>query len=152
MNRHFMRHGKFRLNPRPDGERCSESPSGFFEESAKTTVRCATVSSIHYQPRFPHLPWKICSQVISDQVTRSGQVTLPPKMFVMLHQLQFWEINMELSGQHKAISSYKTYIFDFWFQWLKVRSILWPPHYKAIKEKLNRSYKYQICSFYHQLI
>ena len=58
---------------------------------------------------------------------------------------------MELSGNHKTTSNYKTHIFDFWFRWPKVRLILWPCHYKAMGEKLNPSYKHQTQSLYHQL-
>ena len=47
---------------------------------------------------------------------------------------------MKLSGYHNTISSYKTFISDFWFQWPNVRSILWPPHCKAMGEKSNRSF------------
>ena len=41
---------------------------------------------------------------------------------------------MKLSGYHKTIITHKTCISDFRLRWPKVRSILWPPHYKAMGE------------------
>ena len=38
---------------------------------------------------------------------------------------------MKLSGLDKDISTYKTYISEFQFQWREFRSILRPEHYKA---------------------
>ena len=96
---------------------------------------------------------KNCPKVISSQLTRSGQVTLPPKTFVMLKRLNsysFWAINMKRSGYHETIGSYKTYILDFWFWWPKARSILWPPHSKAMGEKKS-AFTYQVWPFNHEL-
>ena len=56
----------------------------FFEDSEKTAGLRAAVFRVSYQPSFPHIYWKFCPQVNSGQFMRSGQLTIPPKKFVML--------------------------------------------------------------------
>ena len=91
-----------------------ENPLRLFEDSEKTAAKRAAFSTYLYHPSFPHVPRKFCHQVMLGQVTGSGQVTVPPKKFVILRWLPL--INMKLPGYLKTISNYKTYISDFRFQ------------------------------------
>ena len=77
------------------------------------------------------------------QVRSPGKVKWPylKKYLGFRHDYSFWDINMKLSGIDEGISTYKTYISRFWFQWPEVRSVLRPHHYKA-KEKMV------ICRFF----
>ena len=48
---------------------------------------------------------------------------------------------MKISGVDKGISTYKTYISEFGFQWIQVRPIFWPDHhYRARGKCSNASY------------
>ena len=80
---------KLDLNPRPGGEGHFDHPLQFFADSAKTAARSAAVFGTPYLASFPHLIWKFQVQVTSGQVTRSGQVISPPKMFAATPRLQF---------------------------------------------------------------
>ena len=76
-------------------------PLRFFEDTEKTAARSAIVFffCVPYQPSFSHLSWEYCLQIISGQVIRSGQVTPPPKKFVM--QAIFLS-NQFLSNQYET--------------------------------------------------
>ena len=135
------------FNPRPDG--VFERPPPVFPLSLKY---------IPYHPSFfPYLITHPFHAFPETFVPRSSQVRSPGQVKWSYLQeslwcyssYSFWAINMKLSGYHKTISSYETYILDFWFGWPKVRSILWPSHYKAMGEKLNPFYTLQTRSFYH---
>ena len=124
-----MRHAFLRslvLNPRPEA-RGGETPSGFSRigKNDYAQRRCSlhTLSAIIYAPFLKNLT---PGHLRSGHQVRSR--TLPPKSLWCYSGYSFWAINMKLSGYHKTISSYKTLIFDFWFRWPKVRSILWPTH------------------------
>ena len=88
------------------------TPLRFFEESENTAARNTTVFHTVLAIIATHV-LSFCPQVISGQVTRSGQVTLPPKSFFYATVAQFLSDHMKLSGYNEIISSYKTYIFDF---------------------------------------
>ena len=78
-----------------------------------------------------HPSRKFQPEVISGQVTKSGQVTLPQKYLGFRCNYSFWGINTKLSGFDEGISTYKIYISEFWVRWPGVRSTLRHHHYKA---------------------
>ena len=61
----------------------------------------------------PHPSSKFQPNVISGQITRSGQVTLPKKYLVFRHDYNFLDIDTKLSRVEKCISTYKTCISEF---------------------------------------
>ena len=119
--------------PRPagGGGGCLSTPRGF-SRIAKTRRREAplfyTLSAINYAPFL-----KILSpgHLGSGHQVRSSDPTSWKKLWCY-SSYSSWAINIKLSGYHKTINSYKTCSSDFLFQWSNVRSILWPPHYKAM--------------------
>ena len=74
------------------------APFRFFVDSEKTASLRAAVFCIPYQPSFPHLFLKIMSPGHLRSGHQSDQVTLPPKRFVMLQQLQFLSNHYETFG------------------------------------------------------
>ena len=75
----------------------SRRPIRFFADSEKTAARSATGFCIPFHASFPHLSWKYQPKVIAGQVTRSSQVTQPPKTFMIALWLQF------LRNQHETL-------------------------------------------------
>ena len=68
-----------------------------------------------FDKSFPHTSRNFQPKVISGRVTKSGHVT-QPKKYVRLRRLHsFRGINMNLSGVDWSISTYETYISDFYF-------------------------------------
>ena len=57
----------------------THTPCGFSRTAKKRRREALPFFCVPYQPSISHLFRKICSQVISGQVTKSGQVTLPSK-------------------------------------------------------------------------
>ena len=90
----------------------------------------------------PHRSWKLYPKVISGQVTRSGQVTLRPKIFATPQWLQFnnIRINIKLSGADWGTSTCRVHISESWFQWPEVSSTFWPYHYRAMGKCSNAFY------------
>ena len=97
---------------------------GFFANSEKNggTKRrlfCIPISYILSAP---------FGEISAQGHLRSGQVTQPPKIFVIAMRLQF------LRDQHETFSclGYR-YLLNVYLgiliQWPKVRSIIWPNHY-----------------------
>ena len=60
-----------------------DAPLQVFRISDKKTARGAAIFGIPFYTSFLHPSWKFQLQVISGQVTRPGQVTQPPKLFVI---------------------------------------------------------------------
>ena len=58
-------------------------PPQVFREWRKTVSRSTAVFCIPFHTSFPHTSWTFQPKVISGQVTRSVQVTQPPKIFVI---------------------------------------------------------------------
>ena len=139
-------------NPRPAGGGGLNTPLRFFEDSEKMAARSAAVFLIPYQTLILHFFQKFGYLTSENFVPRSSRVRSPGqiKWPYLLKSLWYyssynsWTTNIKLSGYHRTANSYKTYVSDLLFRWPKVRSILCPPHYKAMGEKSNPSFKHQI--------
>ena len=93
-----------------------------FLNSGKMAVRSAAVLSISCVASFPHPSWNFSVQgrlISCHQVTSSD----PNQVTFKRHGHSLNWINTRLSGVDKGISSCKTFILEFRFQWLKVRPV-----------------------------
>ena len=123
-----------RVNPRPAEGGLNTPTSCIFFGNSEKRRGAAPPFCTAYQPSFPQLPENLAPRL--SQVRSPGQAKWPHpiKSSWCYSSCGFWAINMEISGYHKTISSYKMYISDFSFLWLKVRSILCLPSIRQ-KEK-----------------
>ena len=125
------------INPRPAGGCLNmfEHPHGVFVNNLKTAARSAAVFAhliIHlfhtccenFRPR----PRKVRSPGHVKRPHLIKSLNVPPRY-------TDWTIALKPSGIATRKGIYKTYILEFLYLWLKVRSILWPLHYKSMGEK-----------------
>ena len=92
---------------------------------------------------------KISAQGPFSKVTRPGQVTPPPRIFVIAPWLRFLGINMKLSLVDECISTYQTYTSEFWFRWPEIRSVFFcAHHYKAMGKCSDALYSEWECANY----
>ena len=116
----FFTYDDLSFNPRPDGVVVVRTPLRFFEDSEKRRRTAPPFFGYLISHPFHTFPENVVHW--SSQVRSPGQVKWPYflKSLWCYCTYSFWAINMKLSGYHKAISSYKTYIL-FFFRWSKVR-------------------------------
>ena len=129
------------------------------------TARSALQKGLHYSLTEKYIHWPRCvARSVSSYFWRSSnhadflrsphhwrQVTIKVKSpghlewpivkslffaHLSLCQSRSWPpIILKLGGWCNAIGANNLFILIFFFWWPKVRSILWPPHYKAMREK-----------------
>ena len=144
LKNHFMY-----FNPRPDGEGRLLRPPPVFSWLAEKRQRVAT-------PFYAYLishPFRTFPIFFSPGNFMSAHQVWPSvptsyKVNDVTAAIAFWASNMKPSGCDEIICSYEKRISDFRFRRVKVRSVLWPPHYKAMGEKPSSFYTHQVCLFH----
>ena len=94
-------------------------PPGFWRISKKRR-------GIPVHSPFPHMLWKLQTQVTQCQVTRSRQVTSSQKSLNVRHSYTECPITLKLLAIDIRTSIYKMFISELWYPLPKVRSILRP--------------------------
>ena len=107
------------VNPRPGGGLLGPPPSGFSRIAKNGGVQRRLfvhffVSAILSATILIFSP----AHIMSGHQVRWGDPTSQKRLWCY-SSCSFWAINMKLSGYDKTISSYKTFILDFYFVYLR---------------------------------
>ena len=136
----YIRYTEPNINPRTDGGGARIfAPRKFFVDNGKPRRAAPrNLASLFLHSFYTlcancnFLTWKV-GVSLNDPSSHHHFATLRPRQ-----SQSTWPSALKVAGCNEPIETHYLHISDFLYQWHKVRSISWPPHYKWMGGGGNR--------------